>query len=154
VLVVFGVGAVMVWQRTAYEKQRPVVAEAPRQLEEPSRRMDPGLSDAQTFSVNTSGVTQGTTPTVAQDTKPPRRIQRAPISSKPKPTFSVMELSSEGAKVFNKATTFPIETSLQSVKVSLDDGLGNARTISFPTVSFGSQRVLTPASQFAPKGAW
>jgi hypothetical protein len=54
----------------------------------------------------------------------------------------------------NKSTAFPIEASLQSVKVSLDDGRGNARTISFPPVSFGSQRVLTTANQFAPKGNW
>ena len=154
VLVVFGVGALVVWQRAVHEKQAPIVAEAPRQVEEPGLRVEPGRREAQSFSVDASGVTHGTTPTVAQDTRPSRRIQRAPIAGKSKRTFSVMELSSEGAKVFNKGTTFPIETSLQSVKVSLDDGLGNARTISFPTVSFGSQRVLTPATQFAPKGAW
>jgi hypothetical protein len=154
VLLVFGVGALVVWQRAVHEKQPPLVAEAPRQVEEPGRR------EVQTFSIN--GVTHGTTPTVADNTKPSRRIQHSANAGTPKRPVSTMEFSSERANVVsntqpasNNATVFPIETSLQSVKVSLDDGLGNARTISFPTVSFGSQRVLTtPANQFAPKGAW
>lgn len=161
VLVVFGVGAVIVWQRAVHEKQAPVVAEAPRQVEEPSRRIEPGILDAQTFSVNASDVSHGATPTIVENPKRPRRIQRSPVSGPSKRTVSTMEFSSERANVVsnttpasNNATVFPIETSLQSVTVSLDDGLGNARTISFPTVSFGSQRVLTPATQFAPKGAW
>jgi hypothetical protein len=49
---------------------------------------------------------------------------------------------------------FPIDASSQPLKVSLDDGRGNARTISVPTISFGSQRVLQNANQFAPKGVW
>jgi hypothetical protein len=52
------------------------------------------------------------------------------------------------------STVFPIDASLQSLKFSLDDGRGNARTISVPTISFGSQRVLQNANQFAPKGVW
>jgi hypothetical protein len=74
---------------------------------------------------------------------------------------ATIDSSSERAPRFNNThpvadTTamFPIEASSQSVKVSLDDGRGNARTISFPTVSFGSQRVPTIANQLAPKGAW
>jgi hypothetical protein len=80
--------------------------------------------------------------------------QKAPIAA--------VDFSNVGANVVSNtrsaadtATVFPIETSLQSVKVSLDDGRGNARTISFPTVSFGQQRVLTTGNQFAPKdGVW
>jgi hypothetical protein len=52
---------------------------------------------------------------------------------------------------------FPIDTSYQSLKVSWDDGHGTWRTISLPTVSFGSQRVLATGSlsnQLAPKGVW
>ncbi len=52
---------------------------------------------------------------------------------------------------------FPIDTSYQSLKVSLDDGSGTWRTISLPTVSFGSQRVLATGSlsnQLYPKGVW
>ena len=44
------------------------------------------------------------------------------------------------------STVFPIGTSFQSLKVSLDDGRGSSRTISLPSVSFGSQRVLAQGS--------
>ncbi len=37
---------------------------------------------------------------------------------------------------------FPIRASSQPLKVSVDDGRGSSRTISLPSVSFGSQRVL------------
>lgn len=40
------------------------------------------------------------------------------------------------------SSVFPIGTSFQSLKVSLDDGRGTSRTISLPSVSFGSERVL------------
>lgn len=43
-------------------------------------------------------------------------------------------------------TAFPIGASFQSLKVSLDDGRGTSRTISLPSVSFGSQRVLAQGS--------
>lgn len=48
----------------------------------------------------------------------------------------------------------PLDSSLQSVKVSLDDGRGNARTISVPTISFGSQRMLQTGNQYASKRDW
>ena len=48
----------------------------------------------------------------------------------------------------------PLDSSLQPFKVSLDDGRGNARTISVPTISFGSQRMLQTANQYAPKRDW
>jgi len=44
------------------------------------------------------------------------------------------------------SNVFPINASNQSLKVSLDDGSGSSRTISVPSVSFGSQRVLSPGS--------
>lgn len=63
------------------------------------------------------------------------------------------DLGSTGAKVLRPNTTdatgssaFPIGTSFQSLKVSLDDGRGTSRTISLPSVSFGSQRVLAQDS--------
>jgi len=49
---------------------------------------------------------------------------------------------------------FPIDASQQSLKVSLFDGRGNPRTISLPTVTFGSQRVVPTSTSFAPKGVW
>ena len=66
--------------------------------------------------------------------------------------------SSVGASVVNRngsdsLTDRPLVFPVQTLKVSLDDGTGVARTISFPTVSFGSERVLTRAgNSFQPPG--
>ncbi len=48
--------------------------------------------------------------------------------------------------VTGATTAFPIGASFQSLKVSLDDGRGTSRTISLPSVSFGSQGVLAQSS--------
>jgi len=146
VLVVFGVGVAVVWQRNA--PQGPV-AEAPR--------------TTQTKPDEQIGITKPApevTPTVAVNHEPKPKVERSFVV-KPKRTLTALDFSSERASVISNArpalnseAVFPIDASLQSLKVSLDDGRGNARTISFPTVSFGSQRVLTTANQFAPKGVW
>jgi hypothetical protein len=57
------------------------------------------------------------------------------------------DLSATAAPVFRSETAmgsavFPLGTPYQSLKVSVDDGRGSSRTISLPTVSFGSSRVL------------
>jgi len=81
-----------------------------------------------------------------------------PAVSKNKRPVATVDFSSERADVINgslaASTAFPIDASLQSLKFSLDDGRGNARTISVPTITFGSQRVLQGGNQFAPKRIW
>jgi len=156
VLVVFGVGAIVVWQR-GHEPQSPAVAVTPPpQVEQPVLREEPNRT------ASTDAHEHFVTSVIADNATPSRRKpERQRVASTPKRTVSSVDFSSERATVIsntrpavNNATVIPIEASLQSVKVSLDDGRGNERTISFPTVSFGSQRVLTSANQFAPKGAW
>lgn len=52
---------------------------------------------------------------------------------------------------------FPINASYQSLKVSVDNGRGSSRTISLPTVSFGSQRALSQSSSpliASARGVW
>jgi hypothetical protein len=52
---------------------------------------------------------------------------------------------------------FPINASYQSLKVSVDDGRGASRTISLPTVSFGSQRSLSQSASplmASARGVW
>jgi hypothetical protein len=52
---------------------------------------------------------------------------------------------------------FPINASYQSLKVSVDDGRGTSRTISVPTVSFGSERSISqnPSPLMVPvRGSW
>jgi hypothetical protein len=60
-----------------------------------------------------------------------------------------------GAEPLSSSAAFPIDTSaVQYFKFSVDDGRGNAKTISVPTVSFGSQRLMQNANQYAPKKIW
>ena len=160
VLVVFGVGAVVVWQRT--HEQKPVVADVQPQVAQPAQVAPPQVTEPTQHedSVHDGLLPGRSNPVVADDTTPRRRNDRAVAVNKPV-RVATIDSSSERAPRFTNtdpavdtSTAFPIEASSQSLKVSLDDGRGNARTISFPTVSFGSQRVLTGANQFAPKGAW
>lgn len=157
VLVVFGVGAVVVWQRT--HEPSPVIAEAPPpppQVAEPVHHEDGNREASSTAHL------PAPLPVVADNrTQPPRKLVRTTDANKSKRPVTAVDFSSERATVVNNthpavdtSAVFPLEASTQSLKVSLDDGRGNARTISFPTVSFGSQRVLTTAKQFAPKDAW
>jgi hypothetical protein len=152
VLVVFGVGGAIVWQHS--EQQGPV-AEAP-----PTRQTQPDQHVATTPPTPNATPAPAATPTLAVNHESKPKVER-PFVVKPKRTLTAFDFSSQRANVIsntrpavNNESVFPIEASLQSLKVSLDDGRGNARTISFPTVSFGSQRVLTNANQFAPKGVW
>lgn len=67
--------------------------------------------------------------------------------------------SGTGAVVLssNQGVAFPIEASYQSLKVSIDDGRGSSRTISLPTVSFGSQRALSQDASplmASARGSW
>lgn len=67
---------------------------------------------------------------------------------------STRDLSSTPAPVLRRdqvaevypGSAFPIDAGYQSLKVSLDDGRGISRTISLPSVSFGSQRSLSQSS--------
>jgi hypothetical protein len=146
VLLVFGIGIAVIWQR---ERTQTPVAVLPRT--EPIRIEGPNKGTAPAPEPS---------PTVAVNALPHRNVERQP-APKSKRSLVAVDFSSERANVItnaspalNTAAVFPIEASLQSVRVSLDDGRGNARTISFPTVSFGSQRVLATGNHFAPKGAW
>jgi hypothetical protein len=71
-----------------------------------------------------------------------------------------VDFSSERAEVIGGvepvgvSAAFPIDASLQPFKVSLNDDRGNAKTISVPTISFGSQRIVQTGNQFSPKRDW
>lgn len=100
------------------------------------------------------------TPVVGRTRANNPRHQLASIKTGRRAQSAVMEFSSEGAShitgpiVIRESPAFPIDAPAQGLRLSLDDGRGNARTISFPTVSFGSQRVLSNANQLQSKGIW
>jgi hypothetical protein len=98
---------------------------------------------------------------MTNDDQPVMRIgDRRPQNDYKKQPLSSYAISGTRAEVYNAAepvgvsAAFPIDASLQPFKVSLDDGRGNARTISVPTISFGSQRIVQSENQFAPKRDW
>ena len=156
ILIVFGVGVAIIWQR---EKPHPAVAEGPR-IQSPAEQQPQAGPKQPNPPQVISSPAPAVTPVVAVNNEPKRRVER-PFVVKAKRSLTAVDFSSERANVvsnarptINNEPVFPIEASLQPLKVSLDDGRGNARTISFPSVSFGSQRVLTNANQFNPKGVW
>jgi hypothetical protein len=156
ILVVFGVGVAVLWQRGT---QPGPVAEGPGMQTPPEQSTQAGSKQPDQPQVNSSPAPD-VRPTVAVNNEPKRKIER-PFVVKAKRSLTAVDFSSERANIvsnvrpaLNNEPVFPIDASLQSLKVSLDDGRGNARTISFPSVSFGSQRALTNANQFNPKGVW
>ena len=165
VLVVFGVGAVMVWQRI--QQDEPHVAGTPQQHEtqpsQPPQKEQPRREEALNAGLRKEtpvGVGNMTQPLVVDNTPPRRNSGRRIVNTSKQPVTS-FAISSVGARVIpvgqpvaDTTPVFPIEASLQTVKVSLDDGRGNARTISFPTVTFGSQRMLATGNQLASKHVW
>lgn len=80
--------------------------------------------------------------------------------------LATLDLSSSGASVVRRddavasvetSPVFAVETSSEPLKVSLDYETGVSRTISLPTLSFGSQRTLAgsnPAVKTSTKGVW
>ncbi len=92
------------------------------------------------------------------DTTPRKVGQRSErqLTPRPKRAPVAIDFSSERADRISNSQRpiFPIDASLQPFTVSLEDGRGNARTISLPTISFGSQRVLPTTTQLTQKSVW
>jgi hypothetical protein len=152
VLLVFATGAVLmrnVLNRPAREEvvtttnQPAVVPEPPKQVETKTPEVNPLIA---THSDKRPQTIKSERPS-AIVARAPRRIVAEDFSSTRAEVISGQEPASE-------FDGFPLDTSLQSFKVLLDDGRGNARTVSVPTVSFGSQRMLQTGNQFVPKRVW
>ena len=97
-------------------------------------------------------------PVIVRENAPPRsKPERSLHAGMRRRNIVSEDLSSTRAGVLggvNSSEAFSIDASLESFKVSLDDGRGNARTISLPAIRFGSQRMLPTANQYAVKGVW
>ncbi len=79
------------------------------------------------------------------------------------PRMGIREEASTPARIIRaselnaSAADYPIGSSAQPMKVSLDNGKGSSRTISLPPVSFGSQRVMAQGSaplMASARGSW
>ena len=122
--------------------------EQPGNIEQPVARAVPGLQANQL----TTGATFPYPGSLRDQPGAKRHVgSRNEVASvHDNPRMKTRDSSSTGAPVFrptdtvatNGSSVFPIGASYQSLKVLLDDGRGSSRTISLPSVSFGSQRVL------------
>jgi len=149
VLIMLAAGAVLLRNITdqpaisnvAEQNPPPAPVEAPRTVESPA-------------PVDLKEFRAGVPESSPQRNRNERVVQSG---QRVKRQLSAVDFSSERAEVIGSAATsvvFPIDASLQSLRVSLDDGRGNAKTISVPAISFGSQRTLTSGNQFTQKGNW
>ena len=126
--------------------QQPQVQEPPKQVEE-----TPVVKEDDNRAPIANAIDSG-----PQNIRKPLR----PRNDYRKRQVASMDFSFERAEVINGAqpagisTAFPIDASHESFKVSLQDGRGNAKTISVPTISFGSQRIVQSGNPFAPKRDW
>ena len=153
VVIVIAFGVIVV--RNVVNQPKEVVAEkpstppeAPRQVESP-QPPSPTSGTEQMAHVPTSG----------PDKKKGERLPQA--APKPK-QLTAVDFSKERAEAipgseaanYEASTVFPIDASVEPLRLSLDDGRGNAKTISVPTIRFGSQRMLPNRNQLAEKGIW
>ena len=94
-----------------------------------------------------------------------RRVRNELASFRTGSRLGTRDLSGTRAPVLTRdqlaasypTAAFPINASYQSLKVSVDDARGTSRTISLPSVSFGSQRTLSQNASplmASARGSW
>ena len=149
VLLMFVVGAMLVRSVFNRPQENKQVATSD-QPNNPAPVQPVAPTQEPTFSLPMPASSPERHPQVVRNERP-SRIKRPLVAE---------DFSSQRAEVISgrePAGTFevmPLDSSLQSFKVSLDDGRGNARTISVPSISFGSQRMLQTGNQYASKRDW
>jgi hypothetical protein len=158
-LLVFATGAFLIRSalngpsggtETAKQAAAPAVHESPRQVEQAVAPTTVDGSKHEVVSLPPSNHPQK------------NKIDRfAQVAVSKNRRLATVDSSSTGANVLNgseplaSSAAIPIDaSSVQSFTVSVDDGRGNARTIAVPAISFGSQRLMHNANQFAPKRVW
>ena len=150
-LIVFAIAAIVVRNVTKQPSTEGEVAQQP-QVHQPAK------SDEVTPVVKEEKKPEQVVAGIANSDQPISRKGFRPRADYNKRALATIDSSFERATVISGTepvgVSFPIDSSVQSFKVSLDDGRGNARTISVPTISFGSQRIVQGGNQFAPKRDW
>jgi hypothetical protein len=152
-VIVFATGAIVVRNILNQPTGVPEVAKQ-AEVQQPAKpdEVRPAVKEENKSEPVLAGVVDNTPLTVKKN--------RVPVTDYRKRSMSTVDSSLERAEVIKGAeavgvsAAFPIDASLQPFKVSLDDGRGNAKTISVPTISFGSQRIVQSGNQYAPKRDW
>ena len=150
-VIVIAFGVVIV--KNVVNERKEVIAEAPVPRESP-KQVEPAPTNTP-VDVATHEETS-----VTEKNRNERPVQAA--APKIKRPLTAVDFSKQRAEVISgseavnsdASTVFPIDASLQPLRLSLDDGRGNAKTISVPTIRFGSQRMLPNRNQLAEKGIW
>ena len=142
--------------KNVLNQQEEVVAETPPAPQQSPRQVEPAPpktttgSEQTAVNVSTRGSDKNRSERKAQ---PGPRIKR-PLSTVDSAFDRAEVISAAEAVNSDASTVFPIDASVEPLRLSLDDGRGNARTISVPTIRFGSQRMLPNKNQLAEKGIW
>ena len=154
VLIVLGFGVVVV--RNIMNRPKPVIAEHQPAPQPPPKQ----VQNPEPTTPSQSGGLTAQAPASGQDRI--RNERPVPAGTKIKRPLTAIDFSKQRAEVISGSeaygpdatTVFPIDASVQPLKLSLDDGRGNAKMISVPTIRFGSQKMLPNGNQFAQKGIW
>lgn len=150
VVIVFAFGVVVV--KNLVDQPKATVVENPPAPQPPAPHEPLALpaSAEHTAGVPTSSPHKIRNERTAQSVP---RIKR-PMASTDFSKTGVGVIPASEAVSTDTGTAFTIDASLEPLRLSLDDGRGNAKTISVPTIRFGSQQMLPNKNQLAQKGIW
>ncbi len=144
-VVLLFVGGVVYLRTTVNENEKREIA-----VQQPAEPYQPAPRPVENRSVVPSQ-----TQVVASDNGPRDGKRTGKRVAPRKAPLAAVDFGSERPTVISNSQMhspiFPIDASVQSLRFSFDDGRGNARTISVPTITFGSQRVLPATTQLAQK---
>ena len=159
-LLVFGATLLFVSMRSSRDNSPLATVQTPVKVNAPlTETTSPG---DQTSVAEVSTVSR-VSPAADSNVRRPTVRSSALASARNSGRMKTRDLSSAPAPVLNsedlnaRASDFQIQGSRQPLKMSLDNGRGSSRTISLPTVSFGSQRVLSQNSYpliASARGSW
>jgi hypothetical protein len=154
VVIVFAFGVVVVKNLVDQPKATVVENTPPPQPPAPQNETrssnPPAPSDVMTAGAPTTSHDKNRNGRPAQTAL---RIKR-PMVSQDFSKTGVGRIPASEAFSTDAGTAFSIDASLEPLRLSLDDGRGNAKTISVPTIRFGSQQMLPNRNQLAQKGIW
>lgn len=142
----------------------------------PTERINPNAGKKETVAVSSgSNSTNGDDRAIKADdhkadankeVKRPRSLSSSVAAQRTGSRLATRDFSSLGASVVKQddpvssleaPPVFAVETSSEPLRVSLDYETGGSRTISLPTLSFGSQRAIAGNSSVvktSTKGVW
>ena len=161
------IGSALVFVNLRGRPNNPVVAGGSKQIQsQPTAPKTPANPLVLPASVNPDESPVAKAPKKNESDGTRRRRFSSELASLPGKHLGTQDLSGTRAPVMTRddqvaqsypTAAFPIDASYQSLKLSVNNGRGTSRTISLPSVSFGSQRTLSQAASpllASSRGAW